>query len=102
MADTLEYFNALRPRVEGGEFASAAGSIFQFEIEGAGTWHIDLKDANTVVEGSHSEPDCTITSNKDVFDSILDNPASAMTHFMSGGIQADNLGLAMQLQSFLG
>ena len=102
MADTVEYFNALRGRVEGGEFASAAGSIFQFEIAGAGTWYVDLKDGNTVVEGGHDAPDCTITSSKEVFDSILENPASAMTHFMSGGIQADNLGLAMQLQSFLG
>ena len=102
MADTTEYFTALKGRVESGEFASAGGSIFQFEIDGAGTWHIDLREANTVVEGSHASPDCTITSNKEVFDSILANPASAMTHFMSGGIQADNLGLAMQLQSFLG
>ena len=102
MADTVEYFNALKSRVESGEFASAAGSVYQFAIEGAGTWHIDLKEANTVVEGGHDSPDCTISSNKDTFDSILDNPSSAMTHFMTGSIKADNLGLAMQLQSFLG
>jgi putative sterol carrier protein len=102
MADTVEYFNALKPRVENGEFASATGSVFQFEIEGAGIWVIDLKDSNTVTEGDHGSPDCTIQANKETFDSILDNPSSAMTYFMSGALRADNLGLAMQLQSFIG
>ena len=101
MADTVEYFTALKSKVENGDFASAAGSVFQFNIDGAGSWSVDLKDANTVTEGEHSSPDCTITANKDTFDSILDDPNSAMTHFMSGNITADNLGLAMQLQAFL-
>jgi putative sterol carrier protein len=102
MSKTAEYFVALKPRVESGEFSTAAGSVFQFDIEGAGVWHIDLKEANTVVEGAHASPDCTISSNQETFDGVLANPESAMMQFMSGNIRADNLGLAMQLQSFLG
>ena len=77
-------------------------AVFQFEIKGAGTWVSDARNANTVTQGDHASPDCTIQANKETFDNILDNPSSAMTYFMSGALRADNLGLARQLQSFIG
>lgn len=104
MADTKEYFASLLPqKIQNNlENFQAVGSVFQFDIDGAGTWHVDLNGDCKVVEGAHDAPDCTVTTTKDTFDGILDDPSSAMGAFMSGALAADNLGLAMQLQQFLG
>lgn len=102
MADTVNFFNTLKERAESGEFSSAAGNVFQFNIANAGQWYIDLKNASTVCEGVASEADCTIATDKETFDAMLEDPMQAMAAFMSGKLTTDNLGLAMQLQAFLG
>ena len=103
MADTTQFFNGLQAKIDAGEFASANGSIFQFNIEGAGSWNIDLTDAQEVAAGNHAAPDCTINVSKDNFEAILDNPSDAMGLYFSGGIQVEgNPMLAMNLQTFLG
>lgn len=103
MADATEFFNGLQTRIDTGEFNSANGSVFQFNIEGAGNWSIDLKDAQQVAEGTHETPDCTITITKENFETILVDSSQAMGMFFSGGFQVDgNPMLAMSLQTFLG
>lgn len=102
MADTNEYFNGLQPRIDSGDFESADGFVYQFNVEGAGEWFIDLRDENIVAGGSHSSADCTIVTDKETFDSMIENPMQAMAAFMSGKLTADNIGLATKLQSFLG
>ena len=104
MADTNVYFKELLPAKIQDNLDSfkAVGSVFQFNVEGAGNWYVDLNGDCAVVSGDHDAPDCTVTTTKDVFDGILDDPSSAMGAFMSGQLSADNLGLAMQLQQFLG
>ena len=104
MADTNEYFASILPNKIQDNLDSfkAVGSVFQFNVDGAGIWHVDLNGNCEVVSGEHDAPDCTVTTNKDTFDSIIDDPSSAMGAFMSGQLAADNLSLAMQLQQFLG
>ena len=53
MSTTQEYFSALNERAQAGEFASAAGNVFQFNIEGAGVWHVDKKKWNLLVKVRH-------------------------------------------------
>ena len=53
MSKTAEFFNGLNERAGNGEFASQAGNVFQFVIEGAGTWTLDLKDSNSVSNEAH-------------------------------------------------
>ena len=102
MADSVQYFNEALPAKfsSDSDFADAVQNVFQFEIEGAGTWHI--VPGQGVVSGEHDDPECVVASDKDTFDEILDNPESAMGKFMEGKISASDLGLAMQLQQFLG
>ena len=76
--------------------------VYQFNVEGAGEWFIDLRDENKVGGGSHASADCTIVTDKETFDSMIGNPMQAMAAFMSGKLTADNIGLATKLQSFLG
>ena len=102
MSQTAEFFNGLNERAANGEFASAAGNVFQFNIEGAGQWTLDLKDTNTVTEGVNENADCTIGTNQETFEAMLVDPMVAMNAFMSGQLTLDNMALAMQIQQFLG
>jgi len=102
MADTTKYFKTDLPErlASDSNFAGSINNVFQFEIEGAGTWHI--APGGVVTEGSHDDPECVVTSDKETFDEVLDDPSIAMGKFMEGKISASDLGLAMQLQQFLG
>ena len=102
MADTTKYFNTDLPErlATDSDFAGSINNVFQFEIEGAGTWHIT--PGGSVAAGSHDDPECVVTSDKETFDEVLDDPSIAMGKFMEGKISASDLGLAMQLQQFLG
>ena len=102
MADTTKYFETDLPaRLKSdSDFASSINNVFQFEIEGAGTWHIT--PGGVVAQGEHDDPECVVTSDKETFDEVLDDPSIAMGKFMAGKIAATDLGLAMQLQQFLG
>ena len=102
MSKTAEFFNGLNERAQNLEFASAEGNVFQFIIEGAGTWTIDLKDTNSVSNEGTDSADCTIETDSGTFEAMLGDPMVAMNAFMSGTLKADNLTLAMQLQQFLG
>ena len=55
-----------------------------------------------VSSGEHDDPECVVTSDKETFDEVLDDPSIAMGKFMEGKIAATDLGLAMQLQQFFG
>ncbi len=102
MSQTSDFFTGLNERAANGDFASAAGNVFQFNIEGVGQWTLDLKDTNSVTEGVNENADCTIGTNQETFEAMLLHPMTAMNAFMSGQLTADNLTLAMQLQQFLG
>lgn len=102
MADTNEFFLGLQSKIDNGDFSSADGFVYQFNVEGAGKWYIDLRDTNKVEAGEHESADCTIGTDKDTFDSMIGNPMQAMVAFMAGTLTADNVGLATKLQSFLG
>ena len=101
MADTVEYFSTTLPQ----KFENDAGfrdsiqDIFEFQIDGAGTWHIVPNEG--VVEGNHEEPACVVETDKETFDAILDDSDLAMSKFMEGKLTASDLGLAMQLTQFL-
>ena len=102
MADTNNYFDTVLPsRVQSDpSLAAAISNVFQFEIDGAGTWHIAPE--GVVASGEHSDPECVITSDKETFDEVLEDFSLAMGKFMEGKITATDLGLAMKLQEFLG
>ena len=100
MADTVKYFTTDLPeKIKTDDSFASLSDVFQFEIEEAGTWHITDAGVQT---GEHSDPDCVITSDKETFDAILDDPQIAMVKFMEGKLTASDLGLAMQLQQFIG
>ena len=68
MADTVEYFATTLPNkfTNDSDFRDSIQDIFEFQIEGAGTWHI-LPEGG-VVEGNHEDPACVVTTDKETFD----------------------------------
>ena len=102
MADTLVFFKELLPaKLAADADLKTIDAIFQFEIEGAGTWTLDLKGDGGVQEGTVAEPDCVITAGKDDWEEIVENPMLATQYFMMVRLKTTKLGLAIQLQKIL-
>ena len=104
MADTADFFNAYLPKKieETPDLASTVEAIIQFDIEGAGTWTVDLKNGAEVREGGDESNDCVVTCAKEDWENLLDNPSLGMMLFMQGKLKASNLALATKLQNILG
>ena len=105
MADTTAFFTDYLPGklAENPGLAAEINAVYQFDIDGAGTWTVDLTaEGGAVSEGAHSDPGCTFTIAKEDFESLLDNPANGMMLFVQGKLQVSgDQGLALSLQKIL-
>lgn len=103
MSKTQGFFNEYLPKKleKNPDLATSINATFQFNIDGAGVWTLDLKGANEVKEGPSEAADCTITAAESDWESILENPSKAVTMVMMGKLKISNLGLATQLQKIL-
>lgn len=103
MADVMSFFNeTLKSKIEASaDLASSINAIYVFDIDGAGTWTVDLKNGGGVSAGGHDDADCTVTAKVSDFANLLSNPSSAVMMFMQGKLKVSNPGLAMPLQKLL-
>lgn len=105
MADTLHFFKEYLPNklTSKPDLANSVKASFQFNIDGAGSWFLDMTNApGSVVEGQGANPGVTIDMKKDDWEKLLDNPGSSMQMFMMGKIKIKgSTGLAMQLTKIL-
>lgn len=104
MADTNEFFSSYLPNKisKNTDLADTVDAIIQFDIDGAGTWTVDLKNNAEVRAGATEENDCVISCAKEDWENLLDNPSLGMMLFMQGKLKASNLALATKLQNILG
>lgn len=103
MADTADFFANYLPKKlsENPDLAKEINAVYQFDIDGAGTWSIDLTGEGSVAEGPHDSPGCTVSIGKDDFEGLLDGSKNPMTLFITGKLQVTDPGLAMSLQKIL-
>jgi hypothetical protein len=103
MADVKEFFTDYLPKklVENPDLAADVNAVYQFDIEGAGIWTVDLTDGGSVSEGAHDEPGCVVTVAAEDFATLLENPAMGMMLFAQEKLKVSNLGLALSLQKIL-
>ena len=103
MGDTNDFFSNWLPEKlkNNPDLVKSINAIYQFDIEGAGQWTADLTGTGTVTPGPHASPGCVVTATKADWESIIDNPSSAMMLFMSGKLKVSNVALGISLQKLL-
>ncbi len=99
MADsTREFFEGLESRVDPAKTAGMTNS-YLFDIEGAGTWKVDVDDGKVAVSEGGGDADTTITASEETFQKIASGEQNATAAYMTGKLKIKgDMGAAMKLQ----
>ena len=98
MTSTREFFETLESRVDASKTAGMNNS-YLFDIEGAGTWKVDVSDGKvSVVEGGE-DADAVISTNEETFEQIASGEQNPTSAYMTGKLKVKgDMGAAMKLQ----
>ena len=97
-ASPREFFESLESRVDSTKAAGMTAS-YRFEIEGAGTWHVDVDDGKVSVSENSGDADTTISASADTFMKIANGEQNPTSAYMSGKLKVKgDMGQAMKLQ----
>ena len=99
MATTArEFFEGLEGRIDPAKTAGMTKS-YVFEIDGAGTWKVDVADGNVSVTEGGGDADATISASEETFGQIASGDMNATTAYMTGKLKIKgDMGAAMKLQ----
>jgi putative sterol carrier protein len=99
MATTArEFFEGLESRIDPTKTAGMTNS-YVFEIDGAGTWKVDVADGNVSVTEGGGDADATISASEETFGQIASGELNATTAYMTGKLKIKgDMGAAMKLQ----
>ena len=93
-----EFFETLESRVDPAKTAGMSNS-YLFDIEGAGTWKVDVQDGNVSVSEGAQDADVTITTSEETFEKITSGEQNATSAYMTGKLKVKgDVGAAMKLQ----
>ncbi len=93
-----EFFETLESRIDP---AKAAGMTarYTFDIDGAGSWLVDVDDGKVTVTEDGGEADCTISTSSETFLKIANGEQNPTAAYMSGKLKVKgDMGQAMKLQ----
>ena len=95
---TREFFETLPTRVDAGKTAGMNNS-YLFDIDGAGTWKVDVQDGNVSVTEGGGEADATISTSEETFDKLVSGEQNPTSAYMTGKLKVKgDMGAAMKLQ----
>ncbi len=98
MASAREFFEGLEARIDPSKTAGMTNS-YVFEIEGAGTWRVDVDGGKVSVKEGDGDADATIAASEDTFEQIASGDLNATTAYMTGKLKVrGEMGAAMKLQ----
>jgi putative sterol carrier protein len=99
MADSArEFFETLESRVDASKTAGMTNS-YLFEIDGAGTWKVDVDDGTVTVTEGGGDADVVISSSEETFTKIASGEQNPTSAYMTGKIKVKgDMGAAMKLQ----
>jgi putative sterol carrier protein len=93
-----EFFESLESRIDPAKTAGMTNS-YVFEIDGAGTWKVDVQDGSVSVAEGGGDADATISASEDTFEQIASGDLNATTAYMTGKLKIKgDMGAAMKLQ----
>jgi putative sterol carrier protein len=93
-----EFFEGLEARIDPAKTAGMTNS-YVFEIDGAGTWKVDVQDSKVSVTEGGGDADATISASEETFGQIASGDMNATTAYMTGKLKIKgDMGAAMKLQ----
>jgi len=93
-----EFFETLASRVDPSRAAGMTAS-YKFDIDGAGSWHVDVDDGRITVTEDGDDADCTISTSAETFQKIANREQNPTAAYMSGKLKVKgDMGQAMKLQ----
>ena len=93
-----EFFEGLESRIDPAKTAGMTNS-YVFEIDGAGTWKVDVQDGSVSVAEGGGDADATISASEETFEQIASGDLNATTAYMTGKLEIKgDMGAAMKLQ----
>jgi putative sterol carrier protein len=96
--EAREFFETLESRVDPAKTAGLTNS-YVFEIEGAGTWKVDVADGKVTVTEGPGDSDVTIRASEETFRKVAGGELNPTTAYMTGKLKIDgDMGAAMKLQ----
>jgi len=98
MDSTREFFESLETRVDPAK-AKGMTASYKFNIDGAGSWNVDVDDGKVSVIENGGEADTTISTSDETFMKIAKGEQNPTAAYMSGKLKVSgDLGQAMKLQ----
>jgi putative sterol carrier protein len=99
MAESVRnFFEGLESRVDPSKTAGMSNS-YLFDIEGAGTWKVDVDDGSVRVTEGAGEADVTISASEENFQRIVSGEQNPTSAYMTGKLKIKgDMGAAMKLQ----
>jgi putative sterol carrier protein len=93
-----EFFETLESRIDPSKAAGMTAS-YKFDIDGAGSWLVDVDDGKVTVTEDGGDADCTISASSETFMKIANGEQNPTAAYMSGKLKVKgDLGQAMKLQ----
>jgi putative sterol carrier protein len=93
-----EFFESLESRIDPAR-AAGMNASYKFDIDGAGSWNVDVDDGKVTVIENGGEADTTISTSDETFMKIAKGEQNPTAAYMSGKLKVSgDLGQAMKLQ----
>jgi putative sterol carrier protein len=93
-----EFFETLESRVDESKTAGMTAT-YLFEVDGAGTWTVDVNDGKLSVTEGGNDADTTISVSEDNFEQMIGGNLNPTTAYMTGKLKVKgDMSAAMKLQ----
>ena len=83
MTGVREFFDGLESRADASKTAGMNNS-YLFDIDGAGTWKVDVQDGNVNVTEGTADADVTIMASEETFEKLVSGEQNPTSAYMTG------------------
>lgn len=96
-----EFFEGAESRIDPSR-TRGFKATYRFDVEGAGSWHVDVNDGEIRIEERDAPADCVVRAREDTFLRIVNREANPMGAFLTGKVRVEgDMGLLLKLREFL-